>query len=186
MFRIFLTFLFLTFATHSHAETYSQYILYKSGAQTLPTSPVADWRPPSSAYTAITIPFPFDRMNASGDRAASASVQIVWAANSAGGNTGVRLLACPAQTNAAAGPVACSQIAFFAANDYGPAEYTPGCVSNPGGAMPCRADVTTVINNLIQAGTPVYLAISSYGNGINGPLIWDVELLISWRRRYER
>jgi len=162
------------------ASQYSQFVLYKSGAQSLPTSHAASWQEPSNAYTAITIPFPFDAFKAQGVSVARADVQVVWAANSAGGNTGVMVLACPPQPSAESGLVGCVNLAFFAANNSGPAPYTPGCGANPGGPMTCRADVTALINSLIEIGVPYYLTISSYGNGISGPLIWDVELLINW------
>lgn len=90
------------------------------------------------------------------------------------------VLACPPQPSAESGLVGCVNLAFFAANNSGPAPYTPGCGANPGGPMTCRADVTELLNTLIDLGEPYYLTVSSYGNGISGPSIWDVEILINW------
>jgi hypothetical protein len=160
---------------------YSQYILYKSGATYLPASTASSWLEPSNAYTAITMPMPFDYLKAHGVTAAIASAQIVWKANSLYANTGAAMYACPAQPHAETGYVGCTTITYFAANDTsGPAGYTPGCATNPGGPMPCRADVTATINTLITNGVPLYLTIASYGNGSAGPMIWDVELLVNW------
>jgi len=157
--------------------SYTQLILYKSGATYLPAPTAASWQKPSNAYTAITIPMPFDVWKAQGVVVSSASVQIVWKANSLYANTSAAIMACPAQTGG--GFTGCSLLVYFAANDTdGPASYTPGCSANPGGPMPCRADVTSILNQYIQGGTPYYFAIASYGNGSAGPMIWDVEILV--------
>lgn len=159
----------------------NQYILYKSGATSLPTQATAAWEEPSNAYTAITIPMPFDVWKAKGATLSSATTQIVWKANSLYADTGAGIMLCPSQSHAELGLVGCSLLTYFAANDtQGPASYTPGCVSNPGGPMPCRSNITSALQTAIQNGIPLYLVAVSYGNGTNGPLIYDVEIFIDW------
>lgn len=179
-----ITLIALLFSISAHAgASYNQYILYKSGAQPLPTTTAQAWYPPSLSYTAITIPFPLDVMKAKGMTASSASVQIVWSPNSTNSNTGASMLLCPAQTSAGSGLENCTVLAYFAGNDAtGPASYTPGCSWAAGKtSMPCRLDVTSIVNNQIALGTPsLYLAIGSFGNTVTGPKIYDVELFVTW------
>jgi hypothetical protein len=159
-----------------------QITLYKSGAVPLPQNPQAAWVYSSNAYSAITIPAPFDRWKADGVQIKSAALQVVWKANSLNANTGVGIAVCPSQSGAENGLVGCTFLAFFAANDTsGPASYTPGCVSNPGGPFPCRTDVTSALQSFLAQGTSdLYFVLMTYGNGAAGPLVYDGEILIEW------
>lgn len=171
--------LFIPSAANAH---YSQYVVYKSGAQSLPTSPLPSWNEPSIAYTAIAVPLPFSDFKEVGDSVRAAQVQVVWRAKSLWFDTGVAVLACPVQTHAEKGLLGCTQLAMFAANDaQGPAATTSGCVSNPGGPFPCRIDVTQALNSLINSGEDLYLTVATYGNGLNGPDLYDAELLVEWK-----
>lgn len=158
----------------------SQYIVYKNGGQSLPTGAVAAWSEPAVAYTAITVPMPFDALKAAGARVQSASVQVVMRADSPLAATGASVLLCPPQASAEQGYVGCYMLAMFAMSNQGNMPYTPGCVNNPGGPTPCRADVTQYVRNMIAAGQYLYLTTATYGNGKNGPDLWDVELLVNW------
>jgi hypothetical protein len=159
-----------------------QIILYKDGARPLPEQKRQQWLAPSAAYTAITVAAPFDVWKENGALIHSASVQVVWAANSTGFNTGAGIFVCPSQSNAEVELIGCRVIAFFAANDTSAALYTPGCPVDliPGGPFPCRADVKETLQALIDDGTPFYFVGVAYGNGTNGPAIYDIEMFINW------
>ena len=161
-----------------------QIILYKDAARPLLNQSRSQWLTPAAAYTAITVPANFDVLKEGGARVYSASVQAVWMANSPGFNTGAGIFVCPSQPNAGAQLVGCRVLAYFAANDSGPAYYTPGCSTNPGGPFPCRRDVTEALQELIEEGrSQLYFVGVAYGNGTNGPSIFDLEILINWEIR---
>lgn len=181
LFRLLCLWLFLLPAP-AQAFVYTQYIIYKSAAHPVSTSSDAAWSEIGGAYSASTIPMPFDDMKAAGAAIRSARIFASWKAGSLQYDTGVEMLACPPQHAAQRGLVGCTVLAMYAANDTrGPVSYaTKGCVSNPGGPFPCQSDVTAVFRGLIAAGVPLYLTVATYGNGNNGPLLYDAELLVEW------
>jgi hypothetical protein len=161
----------------------TQWVLYKNGGQPLPSNPKPYWSYEATAYTAITVPAPFNVWKAQGAKILDARVQAVWHAMSLYANTGVGLMICPSQHNIGiTGFVGCSLLVYFAANDtVGPASYTPGCSPNPGGPFPCGAIITPILQNLIDRGVAgMYFVLVTYGNGNNGPAVWDFEIFITW------
>lgn len=167
----------------AHAGTIipQQSVIYKSAAAPLPQQKQAKWLPPANAYTAVTVPANFELLHPAGATIAQATVVIVWRANSPSANVAAGLMLCPSQANAGVELVGCGLLAYFAANDAGPASYTPGCSANPGGVFPCRIDVTANLQNALNTGWPsLYYTGVAYGNGSTGPDIYAIELYINW------
>lgn len=161
----------------------TQFTLYKNGSNPLPSNPQATWTYESEVYTAITIPARFDQWRGWGAQILHAEFLAAWEAVSCCADTGVGLMLCPPQTQGAQnGLQGCQMLAFFAANDQvGPASYTPGCVDNPGGPFPCVTDITSILQNLLSQGlSNQYFVLVTYGNGENGPDVWDAEIGIVW------
>lgn len=173
----------LAFAAPAGAQVIvpQQVILYKNAAQPALEQRQQKWLTPAAAYTAITVPAQFDVLKANGAQLQLAWVQVVWAAHSAGSYSGAGIFVCPAQPHAGVDLIGCSALAYFAADDRGPAPYTPGCITNPGGPFPCGADVTAAMQAHVEAGLPgLYFVGVAFGNGVSGPLIYDLEIFINW------
>lgn len=182
--RIILSFLLFMASSVVSAQQFTptQYILYKSGAASISTQALNAWLPPGVAYTAVTIPMPLLKWKNAGLTVLHAESQMVWKPRSPGGNTGVAALLCPPQSNAGSGLVGCTFLSWFAANNTALADYTPGCFWNNGNVMPCRADITAILQSAISQATSNdrFLALATYGNGSNGPDVYDVEIFIDW------
>lgn len=158
-----------------------QVILYKDGARPALDQAQAKWLAPTAAYTAMTAPARFDVLKAGGAVVQSATVQIVWQARSPAGYNGTGIFVCPPQAHAGVDLIGCRTLAYFAANDAGPAPYAPGCAVNPGGAFPCGLDVTAAFQALIEEGAPgLHFVGVAFGNGSNGPAIYSIEMFINW------
>jgi hypothetical protein len=161
-----------------------QVVLYKDAWTPMQGYPTPKWLPGFHAFTAQTFRMPFDQLKAGNAQVAMATLQVVWQALSPSAYTGVGMFVTPGGNNSESTDL--SKVApwwvFFAANDAGFAPYTLGCdtSSNPAGPHPCWVDVTDAFNRLIAAGVPYFLTIGTYGNGANGPYVYDVELELSW------
>lgn len=159
-----------------------QLILYKNPGAPLPQQIQPRWLAPANAYTSITVPANFDLLRSYGADVIYVEAQVVWQANSPAAYNGVGILLCPAQPQAGVELTGCGTLVYFSANDAGPAPYTPGCTSNPGGKFPCRINITTEFRNAMNSGWPVplYIVGAAYGNGSTGPDIYDIEIHIFW------
>jgi hypothetical protein len=166
------------------AGTPTQFVLYKSGALAIPAPATANkWFAPGNAFTSVTILAPFNQWKAQGASILKATAQVVWSTKSPAtiGYTDVGIFVCPFQNNeATTGLVGCTLLTYFAGNDHVSPD-TPGCADNPGGPMPCFADVTSILQIFLANGTPnVQFTLGTQGNGSNGPDVYDAELMIVW------
>jgi hypothetical protein len=164
-------------------KSISQIVLYKNGWTPISGNPLSNWRAYSHAYSSTTFYMPFDRLKTGGAVLVSVDLLVVFRAVSPTAWNGVALFACPAQTDAANADLVtyCPYMSYFAASDVEFSPNTPGCAGSGGGPHPCHRDLTADFNKLILDGVPYYLAIGTYGNGSNGPEVYDVELQLSWQ-----
>lgn len=165
------------------ATNFSQYIFYKDAWHEAIGNPQQSWLAYDSAYSAQTIEFPFAELKAGGASVCEVKLKVIWRAYSASAYTGIGLFACPSLSNAASTTLdtQCAMLAYFAGNNYQWSSATPGCGPAGDGPRPCLVWITDIFNQLIQDGSQYYgLTIGTYGNGSNGPLVYDVELNIVW------
>lgn len=172
------------------APPFQQIILYKSDQTPLEGNPHTDWEAWSNAYTAGTVPLRFDLMKAANQSAKQVIAQIVFRATDSMADTGVALGVCGPLTAAPSIDGGnCTELGEFAANKDGSADYTPS-MSTPwdatprvytgSGPRPYWADATATFNSLITNGQPKFANILTFGDGSNGPLVYAVELFVTW------
>jgi hypothetical protein len=159
-----------------------QLILYKNAQVPLEGNPSESWRPWSNAYTSQSVFMPFDTLREVRAEAREAWLLVVMQANSPSAYVGAGMFVCPALSDAINTDLmnTCPKSGWFFMNDQAPATYTPGCLGTGPGPHPCWIDFTDTFNRLIAAGQPLFLTLGTFGNGSNGPNVYDVELQIVW------
>lgn len=168
----------------AQVSSVEQIVLYKNAWTPMQGYPTPKWLPGFHAFTAQTFNMPFDQLKAGGAQVANATLLIVWQALSPSAYTGVGMFLTPGGPHSESTDLAtvAPWWAFVAGNDSQFAAYTPGCDGTGAGPHPCWIDITLPLNRFIAKGVPYNLTIGTYGNGTNGPYVYDVEIDLSWAR----
>ncbi|HEX6441694.1 MAG TPA: hypothetical protein VF007_05860 [Stellaceae bacterium] len=178
------------------------YPLYKDAVLAMRGRPEERWLEPADAYSAETVTFPFDSMKVGGAKFKCVIVRLVMQAESRGATVGVGLFAMPSVTTNAADVSLDQRAVWFsyaAMSDEVIAPYGMKCYGNGPGPHPCKLDVTDAFNAFlyggqaptgnmdatgapafayVSGGQPLAFAVGAFGNGANGPSIYEVSLYI--------
>lgn len=167
----------------------TEFSLYKNGYVPFRGRPEGKWTESANAFTGTTENIPFSILKEQGARARKATLIFVWQACSPASYNGVGCFVTdggPGMETKDMSEVS-KKCWYVAASDKGSAPWTPNPNvdndPNPPGVHPWWIDVTDDFNELIDNGEDFNIAIATYGNGGNGPLVYEVTLQVVWTAR---